>query len=100
MGIRQDAQGFSTFAKFLAYLMVFQSGACPRRYYETLKTHQIYGQKNWQKLKKSLVVRLALNPFLGQLRFYSKIRYRVPDPSLANTGSSIYQLFCPFPIYL
>ena len=50
MGLRQVEQGFySFFAKFLTYLMIFQSSAAPSEC-PTLKNHQI-----WQKMKKSLV---------------------------------------------
>ena len=40
-------------------------------------------KKIWQKMKKS-PVQLALNPFLAD---YSKIRFRIPDASLATEAS-------------
>ena len=50
--------GFASFfAKFLPYLMIFQSSAAPSLH-STLKNHQI-----WQKMKKGFVL-LAFNLFL------------------------------------
>ena len=66
MGLRQVEQSFSSyFTKFLAYLMILQSGV--RRW-----RHQNFGKslnmiKIWQKMTKSLV-QLAFNPFLGWSR--------------------------------
>ena len=70
MGFRQGAQGYcsSFFAKFMAYLMIFQNVA-----------HQ--WPKIWQKMKKSLT-QIALKSICLADSGYPKIRFRVPDLSL------------------
>ena len=74
MDLRQVEQGFSSFfAKFLAYLMIFQSGAQERLSAKSLKNHQIWQKKiakNEEKpcstcLKPHLSIPKPKNPDFG-----------------------------------
>ena len=73
--LRQVEQGISSFfANFLAYLMIFQSGARMPKSLQNFENHKNL-LKIWQKYEEKTLVQLALNPFFG--------RFRVPpDPTL------------------
>ena len=86
MGLRQVDQCFSSFfAKFLAYLMIFQSGEHAEG---AAKLRKII--KYVKKLKKSLVQFTLKTNFSADSWYVLENRFRISDSSLKTTSMVIY----------